>query len=140
MKTYKIKVTFKDNSYKYMQASENKLKKVRNVLNYIFSRFPKDKISEIKTRCYNETGKNYYWNLNYNPFFEYAKENNKRVEALNAPGYEDYTGYGNRTDGKINRFYIGRSTGWIPIYLEILTDMSSGGSALFTVKRKFRYV
>ncbi len=139
-KSYKIKVTFSNGSYKYISANEKKIRKHQNVLNYIFSRFNKSDIKEIKTRLCSQYSKGYYWNLNYNPFFERAKENHLRVEAINAPGYEDLTGYGCRTDGKINRFYIGRSTGWIPIYLEILTDRSTGGSALFTVKRKFRYV
>ena len=138
--TYKIKVTFSDGKYKYLFASEKKLRNNKNVLNYIFSRFNKSDIKEIKTRCKSETMGNYYWCLNYNLFFERAKDNNLRVEAINAPGYEDLTGYGNKTDGKINRFNIGRSTGWVPIYLEILTSRSMGGSGLFTHKRQFRYV
>ena len=140
MRTYKIKVSFKDGKYKYLFASQEKIQRDKNVLNYIFSRFNKSDIEEIKTRCKNDNTNRYYWELNYNPFFEYAKENNLRVEAINSKGYEDITGYGARTDGRINRFYIGRSTGWIPIYLEILTNRSIGGGGLFTHKRKFRYV
>jgi len=136
MKTYKIKVTFENGTYKYIQATEKKIRKERNVLDYIFKRF--DNVKEIKTRRKGLT--KHYWELNYNKFFESAKNNHYRVEAINSKGYEDYTGYGNRTEGKINRFNIGRSTGWIPIYLEILTNRSTGGVALFTHKRKFRYV
>ena len=61
-----------------------------------------------------------------------------RVEATNAEGYEDLTGYGARTNGRKNRFYIGRSTGWIPCYLEILQKNSTGGSQLFVTGRTFR--
>ena len=137
MKSYKIKISFEDGSYKYIQATEKKIRKEKNVLHYIFSRF--NNVKEIKTRRKGRTS--YYWELNYNKFFESAKNNHYRVEAINSTGYEDLTGYGNKTDGKINRFYIGRSTGWIPIYLEILQNNSSGGSALFTTpKRKFRLV
>lgn len=140
MKSYKIKISFQGGSYKYIQATQKKIQSKGNVLHYIFSRFPKSTVKEIKTRCFNETGKNYYWCLNYKPFFEIAKEQHLRVDAINAPKYEDYTGYGSRTDGRKNRFYIGRSTGWIPIYLEILTARSSGGRSLFTHKRVFNYV
>jgi len=136
MKTYKIKVTFENGTYKYIQATQKKVKAKGSVLNYIFGRFDKSTIKEIKTKRLIYKG----WDLNYNLFFEHAKDNNLRVEAINHKGYENYTGYGNRTDGKINRFNIGRSTGWIPIYLEILTNRSTGGGALFTYKRKFRYV
>jgi len=140
MKTYKIKVTFDNGKYKYIYADQKKLQKKNNVLNYVFSRFDKNTVKEIKTRCKNESLGNYYWVLNYNRFFEYAKNNHLRIEAHNAPGYEDLTGYGSRTDGKINRFNIGRSTGWVPCYIEILTSRSFGGSALFTHKRTFNYI
>jgi hypothetical protein len=140
MKTYKIKVAFKDGKYKYLFANEKKLRNEKNVLNYIFRRFSQTDIKEIKTKCTNECTKKHFWELNYNLFFEYARDNHLRVETINALGYEDLTGYGGRTDGKINRFYIGRSTGWIPIYLEILTNRSSGGGALFTHKRQFKYL
>ena len=35
-------------------------------------------------------------------------------------------------DGTTTRCYIGKSTGWKPIYLEILKSNSSGGSSLYT--------
>jgi len=140
MKTYKIKVTFKDGSYNYYHANQKKIQKKKNVIEYIFSRHPSYTVREIKTRMKSETTGKYYWELNYNQFFEYAKENHIRIEATNAPGYEDITGYGSTTNGKKNRFYIGRLTGWIPIYLEILTNRSTGGGVLFTHKRTFKYI
>ena len=36
------------------------------------------------------------------------------------------------TDGTITRCYIGKSTGWKPIYLEILKSNSMGGGSLYT--------
>ena len=140
MKSYKIKVSFKNGSYKYIHATQKKIQAKKNVINFIFVRFDKSTVKEIKTRFKGKTTGKYFWDLNYKPFFEVAKEHHLRVEAINYPGYEDYTGYGNKSDGKKNRFYIGRSTGWIPIYLEILTNRSIGGSALFTTKRNFHYV
>ena len=139
MKTYKIKVTFKDGKYKYIFANEIKLRKSINVLNYCFKKFGKESIKEIKTRGKNSSG-GYYWDLNYNLFFENALKNHFRIEATNKPGFRDYRGYGAKTDGLKNRFYVGRSTGWVPIYLEVLNSNSSGGSALFLHKRKFKIV
>jgi len=143
MKTniYKIEIIFRDNSKKVIQATQRKIQADKTVINYVFGRFSKNTIKCIKTRCYNETRENYYWTLNYSLFFEYAKERHFRVEAINKPGHEDITGYGNRTNGIKNRFYIGRSTGWIPIYLEILTNRSFGCSSLYTGGgREFKYL
>lgn len=138
MKTYKIKISFKDNSYKYIQANQKKLIKAGNVIKYCFEKYGKDNIKEIKTRLKNSYTNNYYWCLNYSTFFERAKINNLRVERENKTGYEDFTGYGSQTNGKKNRFYIGRSTGWVPIYLEILKNNSSGGGSLSYRNGKFR--
>lgn len=59
-------------------------------------------------------------------------ESKERVEVTWKPGFEDFTGYGCRTDGKKARFYVGKSTGWVPIYLQILRRDSFGGSALLS--------
>jgi len=55
--------------------------------------------------------------LTYNYNLENWKDKHYRVER--------------NTDGIKERFYLGRSTGWIPIYLEIKTNRSMGGSALW---------
>jgi len=54
----------------------------------------------------------------------------ERVEVTWKPGFEDYTGYGARTEGRKARFWVGKSTGWKPIYLTILTRRSLGGVAI----------
>lgn len=69
-------------------------------------------------------------NSNLDSRFDYAFKNNLRVEVTWKEGYEDYTGYGSRTNGKKGRFYVGRSTGWKPIYLMILKSNSTGGEAI----------
>lgn len=64
----------------------------------------------------------------FTPFYE----KNERVEVTYKKGYENYTGYGNKTNGLVQRFYIGRSTGIKPIYLEIQKRNSMGGTALMS--------
>lgn len=56
----------------------------------------------------------------------------QRVEVEWLEGYEDFTGYGSRTDGKKARFYVGKSTGWKPIYLQIYRRDSMGGQAILS--------
>jgi len=62
----------------------------------------------------------------FTPFFE----SGERVEVTWKPGFEDYTGYGLRTDGRKSRFWVGRSTGRKPVYLMVLTKRSLGGGAI----------
>ena len=64
--------------------------------------------------------------------FDYALKNDLRVEVEWKKGFEDFTGYGCRTDGKKARFRVGRSTGWKPIYLMILQSNSHGGGAILS--------
>jgi len=54
----------------------------------------------------------------------------ERVEVTWKPGLEDFTGYGCRTNGRKARFYVGRSTGWKPVYLQLLQRNSTGGAAI----------
>lgn len=54
----------------------------------------------------------------------------ERVEIVWKKGFEDYTGYGCKTDGRKARFYVGKSTGWKPIYLQILRRNSFGGGGI----------
>lgn len=54
----------------------------------------------------------------------------KRVEVEWKDGWEDYSGYGLRTEGKKARFYVGKSTGWKPVYLQIYSKRSTGGQAI----------
>lgn len=63
----------------------------------------------------------------------------QRVEVTWKDGFEDFTGYGCRTEGKKARFYVGISTGWVPIYLTILrTDSISGGGILSSAVKSIR--
>lgn len=64
----------------------------------------------------------------FTPFYE----SGERIEVEWREGFEDLTGYGFRTDGMKARFYVGRSTGWKPVYLTILNRNSSGGGAILS--------
>lgn len=54
----------------------------------------------------------------------------ERVEVEWLDGYEMYIGYGCYTDGKKGRFYVGKSTGTKPVYLQIQNKNSIGGIAI----------
>ena len=59
-------------------------------------------------------------------------ESQQRIEITWKKGYEDYTGYGNKTNGQKQRCRIGKSTGWKPVYLQILTSRSLGGDIILS--------
>ena len=139
MKTNRIKITFHDGKYKYIQATNKKLINEKNVVKYVFNRYTN--IKKIETLREGHNGHKYK-ELNYFTRFEQWKDRRARIEATNPKGWEDFTGYGSRTNGLKNRFYLGKSTGFIPIYLEILKNNSYGGGALSTCngRRVFREV
>ena len=56
----------------------------------------------------------------------------ERVEVTWKSGFEDYSGYGARTNGIKARFYVGKSTGWKPCYLQILRRDSTRGGAILS--------
>lgn len=64
----------------------------------------------------------------FKPYYD----SGQRVEVEWLEGYEDYSGYGARTDGKKARFYVGKSTGWKPVYLQIYSKRSIGGQAILS--------
>ena len=68
----------------------------------------------------------------FTPYFE----SGERVEVEWKEGFGDYSGYGAKTNGKKARFYVGKSTGIKPIYLEIFNKNSMGGQAILSVAVK----
>lgn len=64
----------------------------------------------------------------FEPYFD----SGERVEVTWKDGFEDYSGYGARTNGKKSRFYVGKSTGWKPIFIQILTKRSFGGVGILS--------
>lgn len=43
----------------------------------------------------------------------------ERIEVEWLDGWEDYSGYGLLTNGTKARFYVGKSTGWKPQYIQL---------------------
>lgn len=68
--------------------------------------------------------------------FERYYDSGERVEVEWKEGFEDFTGYGNKSNGKKARFYVGKSTGWKPIFLMILTKRSLGGTTILSTAVK----
>lgn len=64
--------------------------------------------------------------------FEKYYDSGERVEVTWKEGFEDLTGYGARTEGRKARFYVGISTGWTPIFLQIYNTRSIGGQAILS--------
>lgn len=64
----------------------------------------------------------------FTPYFD----SGERVEVTWKKGFEDYSGYGNFTNGRKARFYVGRSTGWKPIYIALYRRDSMGGPAILS--------
>lgn len=64
--------------------------------------------------------------------FEKYYNSGERVEVVWKDGYEDFTGYGCRTNGKKARFYVGKSTGWRPIFIQLYRSDSIGGIAILS--------
>ena len=64
----------------------------------------------------------------FTPYYE----SGQRVEVIWKEGFEDFSGYGCRTKGHKARFRVGKSTGWKPIYLMILSKRSLGGAAILS--------
>ena len=64
-------------------------------------------------------------------FTKYYKSG-ERVEVVWKKGFEDYSGYGCRTEGKRARFYVGKSTGIKPVYLQIYRTDSIGGQQILS--------
>ena len=129
-KTYHVKVFYRDDGIHASPVTynvvEDVIKIVGNINKYIF----KDSCSSDIIRITVKSPERKSVDITYDAEIEKFKQAGERVEIHWKKGWEDYSGYGCRTEGKIARGYIGRSTGWIPIYLLILTSKSSGGASL----------
>lgn len=68
--------------------------------------------------------------LELSPIFQSYYQSKERVEVVWKEPYQIYSGYGCKTDGKKGRFYIGRSMGWLPIYLQLDNSRSISGPGL----------
>lgn len=130
MKTYRTHILH-DNLDSVMHITEEEAKRHKNIVAFIRRTSPFNNIKRIyiDMPCANGI-KGTFKEVVYCDKLEDFLTRHVRVEITWKPGYEDYSGYGNRCDGKKQRCRIGRSTGWIPIYLQILTSKSTGGCGL----------
>ena len=102
--------------------------RARNINEVVFTDYVRrDQVKRIEVEQTGPTGAAYI-NRTYDAQLEAWKNERARIEAVNKPGHEDLTGtYGTRTGGKRSRFYIGKSMGWLPVYLAIDNARSAGG-------------
>ncbi len=71
-------------------------------------------------------------NSELDPRFTEFYLSGERVEVVNKPGFENFDGYGAKSNGQKARFYVGKSTGWKPIYLQLYRRNSIGGQAVLS--------
>lgn len=64
--------------------------------------------------------------------FEHYYDTGERVEVVWKPGYEDFSGYGARTNGRKARFFVGKSTGFRPVFIMLLRRNSLGGAQILS--------
>jgi hypothetical protein len=123
MKNYETSITMKDGSIKKLTVTEQQAKQKKNIQNFVFTLYNQNDIKKIDVKMYNDYTKNYYNETTYDQQLETLKSRFNRVELT----YK----FDSETEEK-TRCYIGKSTGWIPIYLEIKRKDSTGGSGLLT--------
>ena len=124
MKEYNTTITLINGNKKVLLITEEQAKQNKNIQNYIFNNLtPEREVKAIDVSLWNENTKNYYNERTYDNNLERIKENRNRVIITYTfdSGAEEQT-----------RCYIGKSTGWIPCYLEIKKSNSMGGSGLLT--------
>jgi len=99
----------------------------KRIENNIFALFGKDNVKRIEVLLWNENTNKFYKSLTYDTKLE--NHLRKYCQIENKKGYEDYSNYGSRTNGRFQRFYLGKSTGCIPCYLAVYKSNSPGGFA-----------
>jgi hypothetical protein len=130
MKSHKIKIIFNNGTIKIFQRTSKKIQKYKNVNILVFTLFKETTIKKILVTSFNKHTKKNYWNLTFDSKLENYLKNHYRLKSTNKKGWEDLSYYGGKSNGKHNYFYIEKSTGWIPIYLSIANNNSTGGGAL----------
>ncbi|MGL5329844.1 MAG: hypothetical protein ACRDD7_11270 [Peptostreptococcaceae bacterium] len=97
--------------------------KAGNVQNYILNVIKYTGVKRILVKMFNQYTNKHFYEITYDQRLEDLKRNNNRVELT----YTFESGNSEKTS-----CYIGKSTGFIPCYLEIKRKNSSGGGALLT--------
>ena len=120
MKEYKALISKFNGEQLEFVATEEEAKRYKNISNLIFKEYDKSEIKKIDVALWNDYTKKYFNEVTYDSYLEQLKDNNNRVEITYNFGDEEET----------SRCYIGKSTGWIPCYLEIKKSNSTGGGGL----------
>lgn len=123
MKNYETIITMKNGTINHLLVTEQQAKQNKNIQNFVFTLYNQSDIKKIEVVRYNDITKNNYIETTYDQQLEMLKGKFNRVELT----YKFDSGTEEKT-----RCYIGKSCGWIPIYLEIKRKDSTGGSALLT--------
>lgn len=106
------------NFYIDKETENHIISKYKKLHKYINEKIIKlENVKNIKIRLYNEHTKKHYLCTTFDKRFEYFYNNKQRIE---------FTYKWNEK----GRCYVGKSTGWIPIYLEIKRCDSIGGGSL----------
>lgn len=119
MKTYKTHLKYHDGRTVTLTLSEKDILNAGNVYKLIAAdarNLPG--LSRIVVELYNQNTGNFFESLTYDAQYERWKERRNRIERI-------------ETDGTRDRFYIGKSTGHVPCYLEIKKSNSTGGNSLY---------
>jgi hypothetical protein len=125
-KIYDLLVRFKDGHTMDFKAHKEELQKAGNAQKFVFNILGPEKKKEvkmIKVRMFNKHTKNYFYEVTYDHVLEGYKNSRERVEITYI--------FDSGNDEKI-RCYVGKSTGWVPCYLEIKRRDSSGGGGLLS--------
>lgn len=129
IRVYESHPAHEKTNYRTIQVSKEEiLESGKNVIDYVRKHIASLEMVKQITHITD----NGYESLVYDRDLEKYRESRKRVEITWKPGYENYTGYGSRSEGMKARGRISRSTGWIPVYLLILTSRSLGGEPIST--------
>jgi len=121
MKEYKAIISKLNGNQLEFWATEEECKRNKNISNLIFKEYDRNEIDKIDVEMFNQYTNDNFYERTYDKTLERLRDNNNRVEIT--------YNFGGQSEEKI-RCYIGKSTGWIPCYLEIKKSNSTGGGGL----------
>jgi len=124
MRKYDIRVSYLNGAHIRYNLAEEFIRSAGNVNTFFKEEFMG--IKRITVKSPDRAGVD----ITYDCEIEKFNQSGERVEICWKKGWEDWAGYGQRTNGRVARGYIGKSTGWIPIYLLLLKSNSYGGRSL----------
>ena len=122
---YKCLVTMSDGKKRIRTIKRECIGK--KIQDNILKIFGESKVKRIEVLLWNDYTGKFYKSLTYDSKLEMLR--GKYLQVENKKGCGDYSNYGARTNGRFQRFYLGKSTGWIPCYITVWKSNSTGGGA-----------